>query len=144
MAGAIQGFTCVTTLVMADCDSLLLPPGGGGCAVKGILNLCHTMLALSALTCTPIPTLILIHLPPRLGHESGWGYSVCCFGPPELSAQPGNHCSEIDQVIRLRKAHLQKEGEMENLRKKRHLDFLDILLFARVSMCMCVGGALRF
>uniref|UniRef100_A0A8D0JSI4 Taurochenodeoxycholic 6 alpha-hydroxylase n=2 Tax=Sus scrofa TaxID=9823 RepID=A0A8D0JSI4_PIG len=38
-----------------------------------------------------------------------------------------------DQVIRLRKAHLQKEGEMENLRKKRHLDFLDILLFARME-----------
>uniref|UniRef100_A0A8C3VJU9 Uncharacterized protein n=1 Tax=Catagonus wagneri TaxID=51154 RepID=A0A8C3VJU9_9CETA len=38
-----------------------------------------------------------------------------------------------DQVIRLRKAHLQMEGKMENLRKKRHLDFLDILFFARTE-----------
>uniref|UniRef100_A0A8C3WH94 Uncharacterized protein n=1 Tax=Catagonus wagneri TaxID=51154 RepID=A0A8C3WH94_9CETA len=38
-----------------------------------------------------------------------------------------------DRVIQLRKAHLMKEGEMENVRKKRHLDFLDILLFARME-----------
>uniref|UniRef100_A0A8C3WFG8 Uncharacterized protein n=1 Tax=Catagonus wagneri TaxID=51154 RepID=A0A8C3WFG8_9CETA len=38
-----------------------------------------------------------------------------------------------EQVIQLRKAHLLKEGEMENVRKKRHLDFLDILLFARME-----------
>lgn len=39
-------------------------------------------------------------------------------------------------MIQLRKAQLQKQGEMENVRKKRHLDFLDILLLAQVS----VGG----
>uniref|UniRef100_A0A4X1TFC5 Uncharacterized protein n=1 Tax=Sus scrofa TaxID=9823 RepID=A0A4X1TFC5_PIG len=38
-----------------------------------------------------------------------------------------------DRVIQLRKTHLQKEGEMENVKKKRHLDFLDILLFARME-----------
>ncbi|XP_007521412.1 cytochrome P450 4A11-like [Erinaceus europaeus] len=38
-----------------------------------------------------------------------------------------------DQVIRLRKAQLQKEGELEKVRQKRHLDFLDILLFARME-----------
>ncbi|XP_037357262.1 cytochrome P450 4A11-like isoform X2 [Talpa occidentalis] len=38
-----------------------------------------------------------------------------------------------DQVIRQRKAHLQKEGELEKISKKRHLDFLDILLRARME-----------
>ncbi|XP_029071225.1 cytochrome P450 4A24-like, partial [Monodon monoceros] len=33
----------------------------------------------------------------------------------------------------MRKAHLQKEGELEKVRSKRHLDFLDILLFARME-----------
>eukprot|EP00069_Balaena_mysticetus_P013499 bmy_22057T0 len=51
----------------------------------------------------------------------------------EPSALPGNHCSGTDAVIELRKAHLQKEGELEKVRSKRHLDFLDILLFARME-----------
>uniref|UniRef100_A0A4X1SPA5 Cytochrome P450 4A11 n=1 Tax=Sus scrofa TaxID=9823 RepID=A0A4X1SPA5_PIG len=38
-----------------------------------------------------------------------------------------------DRVIQLRKAQLQKQGEMENVRKKRHLDFLDILLLAQME-----------
>uniref|UniRef100_A0A8C6E2N7 Uncharacterized protein n=1 Tax=Moschus moschiferus TaxID=68415 RepID=A0A8C6E2N7_MOSMO len=38
-----------------------------------------------------------------------------------------------DAVIKERKAHLQKEGELEKLRSRRHLDFLDILLFARME-----------
>ncbi|XP_047647480.1 cytochrome P450 4A25-like [Phacochoerus africanus] len=38
-----------------------------------------------------------------------------------------------DRVIQLRKAQLQKQGEMENVRKRRHLDFLDILLLARME-----------
>ena len=37
-------------------------------------------------------------------------------------------------MIKERKAHLQKEGELEKVRSRRHLDFLDILLFARVSV----------
>ena len=52
---------------------------------------------------------------------------------PESSALAGNHCSGTDAVIKERKAHLQKEGELEKVRSRRHLDFLDILLFARVS-----------
>uniref|UniRef100_A0A8C9PUC1 Uncharacterized protein n=1 Tax=Spermophilus dauricus TaxID=99837 RepID=A0A8C9PUC1_SPEDA len=39
-----------------------------------------------------------------------------------------------DQVIGQRKAQLQNEGELEKIRQKRHLDFLDILLCAKVSM----------
>ncbi|XP_055258182.1 cytochrome P450 4A24-like [Moschus berezovskii] len=38
-----------------------------------------------------------------------------------------------DAVIKERKARLQKEGELEKVRSKRHLDFLDILLFARME-----------
>ena len=37
-------------------------------------------------------------------------------------------------MIEKRKACLQKEGELETVRSRRHLDFLDILLFARVSV----------
>ncbi|EHH49891.1 hypothetical protein EGM_00623, partial [Macaca fascicularis] len=38
-----------------------------------------------------------------------------------------------DRVIQLRKAHLQEEGELEKVRRKRHLDFLDILLLAKME-----------
>ncbi|XP_054428767.1 cytochrome P450 4A11-like [Pteronotus mesoamericanus] len=38
-----------------------------------------------------------------------------------------------DRAIELRKAYLQEEGELEKVRRKRHLDFLDILLFARME-----------
>ncbi|XP_057639809.1 cytochrome P450 4A12B isoform X3 [Chionomys nivalis] len=38
-----------------------------------------------------------------------------------------------DQVIKSRKAQLQDEGELEKVKKKRRLDFLDILLFARME-----------
>ncbi|CAK6441175.1 unnamed protein product [Pipistrellus nathusii] len=38
-----------------------------------------------------------------------------------------------DRVIKLRKTHLQEEEELEKIRRKRNLDFLDILLFARMK-----------
>ncbi|XP_008839548.1 cytochrome P450 4A14-like isoform X1 [Nannospalax galili] len=38
-----------------------------------------------------------------------------------------------ERVIKQRKAQLQEEGELEKIKKKRHLDFLDILLFARLE-----------
>lgn len=63
-----------------------------------------------------------------------WGYGGAASGPPESSALAGNHCSGTDAVIKERKANLQKEGELEKVRSRRHLDFLDILLFARVSV----------
>ena len=37
-------------------------------------------------------------------------------------------------MIKLRKAQLQEERELEKVRNKRHLDFLDILLLAKVSV----------
>ncbi|EHH14758.1 hypothetical protein EGK_00729, partial [Macaca mulatta] len=44
-----------------------------------------------------------------------------------------NHCSGTDRAIQLRKAHLKEEGELEKVRRKRHLDFLDILLLAKME-----------
>ncbi|XP_043859692.1 cytochrome P450 4A11-like [Dromiciops gliroides] len=38
-----------------------------------------------------------------------------------------------DQVIQRRKQQLQQKGELESISKKRHLDFLDILLCARTE-----------
>ncbi|KAI4590987.1 hypothetical protein MJG53_002036 [Ovis ammon polii x Ovis aries] len=69
----------------------------------------------------------------RLGLRGIWGYGGAAYGPPESSALAGNHCSGTDAVIKERKAHLQKEGELEKVRSRRHLDFLDILLFARME-----------
>ena len=54
-------------------------------------------------------------------------------GHSELSTPPGNTVW-ADRVIKLRKAQLQDKGELEKVRNKRHLDFLDILLFAKVSV----------
>ncbi|KAJ8779586.1 hypothetical protein J1605_012470 [Eschrichtius robustus] len=56
----------------------------------------------------------------RLTPEGRWSHRAC-----QLTHQ------HTDEGINLRKAHLQKEGELEKVRSKRHLDFLDILLFAR-------------
>ncbi|XP_023975558.1 taurochenodeoxycholic 6 alpha-hydroxylase-like isoform X1 [Physeter macrocephalus] len=58
----------------------------------------------------------------RLTPEGRWSHQAC-----QLTHQ------HTDGVIKLRKAHLQKEGELEKVRSKRHLDFLDILLFARME-----------
>ncbi|XP_065753275.1 cytochrome P450 4A25-like isoform X2 [Phocoena phocoena] len=58
----------------------------------------------------------------RLSPEGRWSHRAC-----QLTHQ------HTDEVIKMRKAHLQKEGELEKVRSKRHLDFLDILLFARME-----------
>ncbi|XP_033722978.1 taurochenodeoxycholic 6 alpha-hydroxylase-like isoform X1 [Tursiops truncatus] len=58
----------------------------------------------------------------RLSPEGRWSHRAC-----QLAHQ------HTDGVIKMRKAHLQKEGELEKVRSKRHLDFLDILLFARME-----------
>ncbi|XP_032485109.1 taurochenodeoxycholic 6 alpha-hydroxylase-like isoform X1 [Phocoena sinus] len=58
----------------------------------------------------------------RLTPEGRWSHRAC-----QLAHQ------HTDGVIQLRKAHLQKERELEKVRSKRHLDFLDILLFARME-----------
>uniref|UniRef100_A0A452DXQ1 Cytochrome P450 family 4 subfamily A member 11 n=1 Tax=Capra hircus TaxID=9925 RepID=A0A452DXQ1_CAPHI len=58
----------------------------------------------------------------RLTPEGHWNYWAC-----QLTHQ------HTDAMIKERKAHLQKEGELEKVRSRRHLDFLDILLFTRMQ-----------
>uniref|UniRef100_A0A673U7K9 Cytochrome P450 family 4 subfamily A member 11 n=1 Tax=Suricata suricatta TaxID=37032 RepID=A0A673U7K9_SURSU len=58
----------------------------------------------------------------RLTSEGRWNHQAC-----QLAHQ------HTDRVIKLRKAQLQEEGELEKIRSKRHLDFLDILLFAKME-----------
>ena len=63
-----------------------------------------------------------------------WGYGGAASGPPESSAVAGNQCSGTDTVIMGRKANVQMEGQLKKEKTRRHLDFLDIPLFARVSV----------
>ncbi|XP_058994492.1 cytochrome P450 4A6-like [Mustela lutreola] len=58
----------------------------------------------------------------RLTTEGRWNHWAC-----QLAHQ------HTDRVIKLRKAQLQEEGNLEKVRSKRHLDFLDILLFAQME-----------
>ncbi|XP_023105399.2 cytochrome P450 4A11-like isoform X1 [Felis catus] len=58
----------------------------------------------------------------RLTPEGRWNHRAC-----QIAHQ------HTDRVIKLRKAQLQEEGDLEKVRSKRHLDFLDILLFARTE-----------
>uniref|UniRef100_A0A667HUF1 Cytochrome P450 family 4 subfamily A member 11 n=1 Tax=Lynx canadensis TaxID=61383 RepID=A0A667HUF1_LYNCA len=54
--------------------------------------------------------------------EGRWNHQAC-----QLAHQ------HSDGVIKLKKAQLQEEGELEKVRSKRHLDFLDILRFAKME-----------
>ncbi|XP_047726075.1 cytochrome P450 4A11-like isoform X2 [Prionailurus viverrinus] len=58
----------------------------------------------------------------RLTPEGRWNHRAC-----QIAHQ------HTDRVIKLKKAQLQEEGALEKVRSKRHLDFLDILLFARME-----------
>ena len=60
-------------------------------------------------------------------------YDGAASGPPESSALAGNQCSGTDTVIMGRKTNVQMEGQLKK-KTRRHLDFLDIPLFARVSV----------
>uniref|UniRef100_A0A8C8WUV8 Uncharacterized protein n=1 Tax=Panthera leo TaxID=9689 RepID=A0A8C8WUV8_PANLE len=62
------------------------------------------------------------HQADRLTPEGRWNHQAC-----QLAHQ------HSDQVIKLKKAQLQEEEELEKVRNKRHLDFLDILFFARME-----------
>ncbi|XP_035294826.1 cytochrome P450 4A12B isoform X3 [Cricetulus griseus] len=53
-------------------------------------------------------------------------------GRQAISAYQLAH-DHTDKVIKSRKAQLKDEGELEKARKKRRLDFLDLLLFARME-----------
>ncbi|XP_032702521.1 cytochrome P450 4A11-like [Lontra canadensis] len=58
----------------------------------------------------------------RMTTEGRWNHRAC-----QLAHQ------HTDRVIKLRKAQLQEEGNLEKVRSKRYLDFLDILLFAQMQ-----------
>ncbi|CAO2588542.1 Cytochrome P450 4A12 [Lemmus lemmus] len=65
-------------------------------------------------------------------HQNDTIYSLSSNGRQAISAYRLAH-DHTDQVIKTRKAQLQDEGELEKAKKKRRLDFLDILLFARME-----------
>ncbi|XP_022352321.1 cytochrome P450 4A11-like [Enhydra lutris kenyoni] len=58
----------------------------------------------------------------RRTQEGCWNHRAC-----QLAHQ------HTDRVIKLRKAQLQEEGNLEKVRSRRHLDFLNILLFAQME-----------
>ncbi|XP_055978323.1 cytochrome P450 4A11-like [Sorex fumeus] len=63
-------------------------------------------------------------------HQNDFIYSLTSTGRSCSKACELAH-EHTDSVIEQRKLQLQNEGELEKIRKKRHLDFLDILLFAK-------------
>ncbi|XP_005353663.1 cytochrome P450 4A12 isoform X1 [Microtus ochrogaster] len=65
-------------------------------------------------------------------HQNDTIYNLSSNGRQAISAYRLAH-DHTDQVIKSRKAQLQDEGELEKVKKKRRLDFLDILLFARME-----------
>ncbi|XP_055978217.1 cytochrome P450 4A6-like isoform X1 [Sorex fumeus] len=65
-------------------------------------------------------------------HQNDFIYSLTPAGRSYAKACQLAH-EHTDRVIQQRKMHLQDEGELEKIRKKRHLDFLDILLFAKLE-----------
>lgn len=80
---------------------------------------------------------------PLLGNLGSSSRPLCMLpiiGPQFLFGQRmGSHAVTTcapgpDQVIRKRKEALKDEKEQEKLQKRKHLDFLDILLEARVSV----------
>ncbi|KAL1776853.1 Cytochrome P450, family 4, subfamily a, polypeptide 12a [Sigmodon hispidus] len=68
----------------------------------------------------------------NLFHQNDTIYSVTSNGRQANGACQLAH-DHTDQVIKSRKAQLQDEEELDKVKKKRRLDFLDILLFARTE-----------
>ncbi|XP_062047243.1 cytochrome P450 4A5 [Lepus europaeus] len=65
-------------------------------------------------------------------HHSDFLYSLSPEGRLSHRACQLAH-EHTDRVIKQRKAQLQQEGELEKVRRKRRLDFLDVLLFAKME-----------
>nr|BAA85387.1 cytochrome P450 XL-304 [Xenopus laevis] len=59
--------------------------------------------------------------------------TIFYLSPPWVSISPSlqNNSEHTDKVIQQRKESMKHEKELEKIQQKRHLDFLDILLFAR-------------
>ena len=62
--------------------------------------------------------------------ELWWG----CIWAPRVLSSGWNHCSGTDAMIKERKTHLQKEGQLEKEKTRRNVNFLDVFLFVRVSL----------
>ncbi|XP_012290187.1 cytochrome P450 4A11 [Aotus nancymaae] len=65
-------------------------------------------------------------------HQNDTIYSLTTTGRWSHRACQLAH-QHTDRVIQQRKAHLKEQGELEKVRNKRHLDFLDILLLAKME-----------
>ncbi|XP_049631156.1 cytochrome P450 4A11-like [Suncus etruscus] len=65
-------------------------------------------------------------------HQNDVIYRLSSKGHSNSQACEVAH-KHTDHVIQQRKMQLQNEGELEKIKKKRHLDFLDILLFAKTE-----------
>ncbi|CAH6790683.1 Cyp4a30b [Phodopus roborovskii] len=65
-------------------------------------------------------------------HQSNIFYNLSSNGRSFYHACQIAH-EHTDRMISMRKAQLKNEGELEKVRKKRLLDFLDILLFAQTE-----------
>ncbi|XP_049631137.1 cytochrome P450 4A11-like [Suncus etruscus] len=65
-------------------------------------------------------------------HQNDFLYSLSFNGSSNSKVCEVAH-EHTDHVIQQRKMQLQNEGELEKIKKKRHLDFLDILLFAKTE-----------
>lgn len=71
----------------------------------------------------------------RAGHPSRESFALAgqFYGSASPAPSEPITLSSPDKVIRERKESLKDEREFEKIQKKRHLDFLDILLCAKVS-----------
>ncbi|XP_075802840.1 cytochrome P450 4A11-like isoform X2 [Microtus pennsylvanicus] len=65
-------------------------------------------------------------------HQSNIIYNLSSSGRAFHHACRVAH-EHTDRMISMRKAQLENEGELEKVKKKRHLDFLDILLLAKMQ-----------
>ncbi|KAM6172035.1 cytochrome P450 4A6-like isoform 1-T1 [Erethizon dorsatum] len=65
-------------------------------------------------------------------HQNDTIYSLSSNGRMFKQACKLAH-EHTDQVIKQRKSQLQDERELEKIKRKRHLDFLDILFFAKME-----------
>ncbi|CAO2588538.1 Cytochrome P450 4A12 [Lemmus lemmus] len=65
-------------------------------------------------------------------HQNDTIYSLSSNGRQAISAYRLAH-DHTDRMISMRKAQLQNEEELEKVKKKRYLDFLDILLLSKME-----------
>ncbi|XP_030637190.1 cytochrome P450 4T8 [Chanos chanos] len=97
-----------------SCNTNCQTEGGTNSYIKAVYELCN--LVNLRFRVFPYHSNIIFHLSPH-----GYRYRKAC----RIAH------SHTEEVIRKRKEALQNEKELDTVQKKRNLDFLDILLFAR-------------